>query len=193
MTKRVELKKNLQNVPIRDRCQTPPYALDPIIPYLNKEWTIWEPAVGEGYLANGLMESGFEVVGTDIVFSTEEDDQDFLTCDIPDVDAIVTNPPYSIKYKWIARCYEIGLPFALLIPTDTIGNKSAQKYFRKYGVELMVLNKRVNFKMPEKGWEGAGAFFSTSWYCWNILPEQIMYGKLIQRHPTQASFLGENE
>lgn len=37
-----------------DSCQTPAYALDPILPYLKPEWSLWESATGEGFLANHL-------------------------------------------------------------------------------------------------------------------------------------------
>ncbi|MBN1430421.1 MAG: hypothetical protein JXB07_18775, partial [Anaerolineae bacterium] len=41
-----------------DDCQTPPYALDPLLPYLSHEWTIWEPARGDGQLVETLLDAG---------------------------------------------------------------------------------------------------------------------------------------
>jgi len=179
MSERIKLKHNIKEVPKRDRCQTPPYALDPLLPYIPKHMTVWEPAVGEGYLANEMIRKGYEVVGTDLCYSTTEDNQDFLISDIPEVDCIITNPPYSIKYEWIARCYEIELPFALLIPVDTIGAAKAQALFSKYGISILYMNQRIDFKMPDKGWSGSGSFFPTAWYTYKLLPEPIMFSSVV--------------
>lgn len=50
-----------------DRCQTPAYALDPLLPYLDPSWTIWECAAGEGNLSRALRDRGFTVVATDLL------------------------------------------------------------------------------------------------------------------------------
>ena len=31
-----------------DQCQTPTYAVEPLLPYIPKEWLVWESAAGEG-------------------------------------------------------------------------------------------------------------------------------------------------
>ena len=55
------------NVSNRDRCQTPDYALDPLLPYLSPEWMIWEPARGEGYIERTLVAAGMQVVASDLL------------------------------------------------------------------------------------------------------------------------------
>lgn len=52
---------------LRDRCQSPDYALDPLFAYLKPEWTIWEPARGEGYLERALVEKRHSVVSGDLI------------------------------------------------------------------------------------------------------------------------------
>jgi len=42
-----------------DDYQTPSSALDPLLPYLDKNKIIWECASGEGYLVNRLQQEGF--------------------------------------------------------------------------------------------------------------------------------------
>jgi hypothetical protein len=58
-----------------------------------------------------------------------------------------------------------------------IGAQSAQKFMKKYGAEILLLDKRVNFKMPNKGWGGT-AQFPVLWLCHKLLPEPIMYGHI---------------
>lgn len=164
-----------------DFCQTPAYALEPLLPYLSvdKRLTIWEPAAGEGYLAGALRDSGRTVADSDILSG-----HNFFSYQPPQWDVLVTNPPYSIKFHWLARCYELGKPFALLVPVQTIGaGAKAHPLFERYGFEMMLLDHRVNFKMPNAGWSGSGAQFPVLWLCWKLLPSQVVLGKI---KPTKA-------
>lgn len=145
-----------------DCCQTPPHALTPILPYLRPGWTIWECAAGEGSLVNALRGHGYNVVASDVLTG-----QDFFSYDPAAWDCIVTNPPYSVKQAWVRRCYELGKPFALLMPLETLAVK-VQSYFDRYGLELLVPDRRVNFKMPNKGLNGAGAQFPVAWFTWGL-------------------------
>ena len=158
-----------------DLCQTPPYAIEPLLPYLKKNWIIWECACGSGTLARALV--GRDVYCTDINQSVPID---FLkrTTILP-IDAIVTNPPYSLKYEWLSHCYYLGFPFALLMPVEMIGAKKAQVLFDKYGIEIIFMSPRVDFYMPNKGWSGGGAQFPTAWYTWKLnLPKEINFATL---------------
>jgi hypothetical protein len=161
-----------------DNCQTAPYALEPLLEYLGWSMpsTIWEPAAGEGLLVQALYDGGWKeenVVATDILSG-----QNFFEYAPDGWDIIVTNPPYSLKYKWLERCYQLDKPFALLLPVEVLGAVTAQKLMQKYGFEIMLLDARVDFKMPNKGWDGAGAQFPVLWLCWHVLPEQVMFGSI---------------
>lgn len=149
-----------------NNCQTPDYALDPLLPYLPKHWTIWECAAGEGYLAQALNKAGYEVQLSDILTG-----QDFFSYrPLLHVDCIVTNPPYNpnqMKTDWVRRCYDLGLPWACLMPVETIGSGGIQEMFDKNGVEIIYLHSRINFKMPNKGW-GGKAQFSAAWFTWGL-------------------------
>jgi hypothetical protein len=140
-----------------DACQTPPAALDPLWPHLRQFNFIWEPAAGEGLLAEALRKR-FGVVASDILTG-----HNFFTWQPPAWECLVTNPPYSLKYPWLRRCYELSRPFALLVPVETLGAQSAHRLFARYGVEVIFMTKRVNFKMPNKGWAGKGAQFPVCW------------------------------
>lgn len=155
-----------------DACQTPGYAIKPLLPYLQPGETVWEPAAGEGILSGAIRDCGLQVVESDIITGTS-----FFEYQPPSWDCLITNPPYSIKFDWLKRCYELNKPFALLVPVEMIGAKTAQNLFKVYGVEIMLLNRRVNFKMPNKGWNSS-AQFPTLWLCWRLLPQQINYGEI---------------
>lgn len=159
-----------------DACQTPPYALDPLLPYLPRPWTVWEPAAGEGLLVEGLYDAGFEqVVESDVITG-----QDFFAYEPPGPwDCIVTNPPYSLKYPWLERCYALGRPFALLLPVETLGAKSGQVLFREHGLQVIFMDRRVNFKMPLIGFEGSSAQFPVAWFTFGLdLPSDMVFAEL---------------
>lgn len=158
-----------------DHCQTPAYAVDPLISQLPEHWTIWEPAAGEGYITQRLRKMGRKVVESDILTG-----HNFFDLKRPPggtyYDAIVTNPPYSIKYDWLERCYDLETPFALLLPLETLGAGRAQRLFRSKPVRLILFDRRVNFKMPNVGWAKSSAQFPVAWFCYRMdLPQDINY------------------
>lgn len=166
-----------------DCCQTPPYALDPMLFPLMRFGRVWEPASGEGYLAGALRDAGHDVTATDI-----QTGHDFFSWRPDAFDVLVTNPPYSLKYPWIKRCYELGKPWALLVPLETLGAAKAQAMFKRYGVEVMLLSRRINFKMPNKGWDGSGAQFPVVWLSWRVTGQPLAYGDIaLQRTVTKEA------
>lgn len=164
-----------ENMPEKDRCGTPPYALEPLLPFMDRDTIIWESASGEGLLVNALRRKGYDrIIYSDIL---QHPSEDFFKTDCLQYTEvafgavgklIITNPPYSLKYKWLARCYELGYPFALLMPSDTLFAASANKLFQKHGIEIIIMNPRVDFKMPNTGWSGKGAQMATAWFTWKL-------------------------
>lgn len=138
-----------------DELYTPREAILPILKYLDKSKVYWECTdFGESNITKVLRENGFKVINTSKV------ELDFLIDDPLDCDVIITNPPYSIKDKFIKRCYELGKPFMLLLPLTALEGKERNKLYKQYGIELIILNKRINF-MKEKN----NVWFNTSWFC----------------------------
>ncbi len=147
-----------------DHCQSPPYAILPILPYLPKSWIIWEPARGEGLLSQSLGSHGYTIITSSI-----DDGEDFFVCQPDDEwQAIVTNPPWSLTCPWLERCYHLGRPFALLLKSEIITNQGVQKLMAQYGdLEHVFPETRINYKMPNKGWSGQ-AQFNTHWYTYGL-------------------------
>lgn len=155
-----------------DIFHTPDWPIDSLVRYLPKEWKLWESADhNEGRIVQRLRHHGYDVTGTDILNGF-----DFLSplMPPPEFDAIVTNPPYSIKDKWLQRCYDLGKPFALLMPITAMGEQERYRMYKKYGISILMLPERVDFVTPSG--EGSGAWFYCAWFCWNIpLPSQICF------------------
>src|SRR3990167_9797442 len=123
-----------------DDFQTPSIALNPLLPYLAPFGIIWECANGSGNLSKHLSENGHSVIATDLYVGPEAGRMDFLTepAQFP-FDAIVTNPPFSHKDQFLARCYLLGKPFALLMPVTALGGQRRQHLYRRHGLQIVML------------------------------------------------------
>lgn len=171
-----------------DVCQTPPHALEPLYPHLKRLGfkTVWESAVGpEGLLEAALAEHGYTVHGTDLMYG--EVYNRFTYRPVINYDIEITNVPFSIKYEWLAKAFEDGKPFALLVPYETTAAAEFKKLLKQYNHKPYVIEKlsperRINFKMPNLGWgvtvwdekkqkmvkKGDSAQMPTCWITWGL-------------------------
>lgn len=163
----IDYMKNVKN----DELYTPEYAIKPLLKYLPKNKIIWECTdYGSSNITKVLRNNGYKVVNTnkaEIDFIQDSVDFEF--------DMIITNPPYSLKNEFIKRCYEYGKPFCLLLPITSLEGIERGKMFRKHGIELLVFDRRCNFiydNAKKSNW------FNTSWFCYKVLPKQLMFEEL---------------
>ncbi len=195
-SKKLPPKLNLKNIPARDQAQTPPYALLPLLPYIPRDFIVWESAASKyGFLGeairalrgNTVIETGLELDGTDYLTTASKGDME------------ITNPPFSLKYEWLARAYENRKPFALLMPFSTWEAATAQALFQKHGVSVIIFNRRVNFHMPNLGWghydekgepimtwdekkkkwvhKVSSSDYGVAWFTWGLgIKTEVVYG-----------------
>jgi hypothetical protein len=167
------MKKNLINYiqrPKFDELYTPPEAVLPILPYLPKGKIYWECTdYGDSNITRLLKENGYNVISTHL-----NTNFNFLI-DAPDFeyDIILTNPPYSLKTDFLKRAYELGKPFGFLLPLTALEGVERGKLYREYGVEVLVLDRRINYMKDKKG-----AWFNSSWFCWQLLPNKLIHAQL---------------
>lgn len=158
-----------------DECYTPEYAMKILLPFLNKEMVIWDCAFGSGRLAEHFRKYGFKVIGDPKIDFIKDSFVKQLGQD-GDADIIITNPPYSIKDKFLEKAFEIGKPFAFLLPTKALGEQKRGKMFREHGIQLIIPDKRINFEIPSKK---SAAWFHTSWFCYGLnLPKDLNFVEL---------------
>ena len=159
-----------------DEFYTPLYAIEPIVKYVKEGSRIWCPFDTEDSLfVKSLREAGHEVTATHI-FNGE----DFFEIEVPECDCIISNPPYSIKTEVLARLFEIGKPFAMLV--GVVGLFESQKrfeMFRDNEFEIMYLNRRVSyFKSYEDMKPSLNPPFSSVYVCHGMLPNTIMFEEI---------------
>ncbi len=153
---------------------TPRYAIEPLKKYLLKGIVdltftksdygierapiIWCPFdTEESNYVKVFKEWGYTVIHSHI-----DDGKDFFNYAPEEYDYIISNPPFSIKTKILKRLYELGKNFAMLLPLTSLEGIERNKMYKKYGLKLIILDKRVSF------FQGNNSnYFNTSYFCSN--------------------------
>ena len=177
------------NVRTQDEYFTPRYAVLPLLPYIKHGWTIWCPFdLPQSNFVKVLSEKGFKVVHSHI-----EEGDDFFTCGIPkDIDVIISNPPYSRKTDVLERLYAIGKPFAMLIASPGIFESTRFDLFEKYGVEILVFDKRVSYFGKQGNTSERTTPGFSSWYiCHGVLPEKLVFKRIKKGKERPVSYDGQ--
>ena len=157
----LEAKKEFSKRGTFDDLYTPDEAVEMIIPFIPKHVkTIWEcTAIKESRIVNVLRTHGYQVIASHI-----DAGLDFFLYEPDDYDLIITNPPYSIKDKFLKRAFDLKKPFMFLLPITTLEGEKRGKMFKGKSIQLLIPDKRFNFK-PEKN---SSTWFQTTWFTYGL-------------------------
>lgn len=169
----IDSKKVLYSAGANDECYTPAYGVKPILKYIPKGATVWCPF--------DKPESEFVKqisAQNKVVYSHLDSGQDFFEYEPDQWDVIVSNPPFTNKRKFFERALEFEKPFALIMTNTWLNDAAPKQLFAKKDLQLLMFDKRMKFIMAN-GADNNKITFSSSYYCWNFLPKQIIMDKLI--------------
>lgn len=156
-----------------DECYTPRYAVEEIVGYIPKDKIVWCPFDrDDSEFTKVLKEKGYKVINSHIDYG-----QDFYEFEPKEWDIIVSNPPFTNKRKIFERALSFNKPFALLM-SNTWLNDSAPKVLFGSGKDLELLMFRNRIKFMNNGVVNNKITFSSSFFCWNFLPKQIVISNL---------------
>lgn len=155
-----------------DECYTPDYGVTPILKYIPKDAKVWCPfdTVDSEFVKQISKQN--EVVFTHIQYG-----QDFLTYEPKNWDVIVSNPPFTNKRKFFERALSFEKPFALIMTNTWLNDSAPKQLFKDKDLQLLMFDKRMKFHSPD-GRPNDKITFSSSYYCWNFLPKQIIMEEL---------------
>jgi len=111
---------------------TPPDVTHALMLFMDnwRNMTIWEPAAGDGAMANVLRQYDNEVFETDIATG-----QDFLTYEL-DINmypnAIITNPPFFLSEEFIRTALGITPRVAMVFKSQFWHAQKRLKLFREF-------------------------------------------------------------
>lgn len=96
---------------------------------------VWEPACGEGHLAEVFKNHGHNVLATDLIYRGYgyPGSYDFLHTDITEFDGdIVTNPPYKFALEFVEKAVEVVTPghkVAMFLKIQFLEGKKRREFF----------------------------------------------------------------
>ena len=156
-----------------DECMTPDYGVVPILKYIPQDAIIWCPFDKEdSEFVKQIREMGNKVIATHI-----DNGQDFYTYEPTEHwDCIISNPPFTNKRHIFERALSFNKPFALIMSNTWLNDSAPKQLFKNKDLQLLMFDKRMKFK--NNGEIQNKITFSSSYYCWNFLPKQIIMEEL---------------
>jgi len=151
-----------------DECHTPRYGVLPILEFIPKDKIIWCPFdTQESQFAKVFKEKGIPFICSHII-----DGKDFYEYEPDAWDIIISNPPFSNKRKIFERAIGFNKPFALIMSNTWLNDSAPKQLFKNKDLQLLMFDKRIKYNALNK------ITFSSSYYCWNFLPKQIIMREL---------------
>ena len=68
----------------------------------------------------------------------------------------------------LERLYQIGKPFAMILPLTMLNYQEVGNFFLDKELQLLIVDKKVSFN-------GNTASFNNSYFCYKILPKDLMF------------------
>ena len=111
--------------------------------------------------------------GYDVVRSSLIEGQDFFEYEPESWDIIISNPPFSKKDDVLQRAFDLGKPFALLLPANSIQGKKRFKIFRNE-IQMLCFDQRIDFHTNgDMENYTKGTPFGSAYFCRNFLPTKL--------------------
>lgn len=171
----VDSKKLMYSGGNNDECYTPSYGVAPILEFIPDGATVWCPF--------DTKESEFVkqiTLQNKVVHSHISEGKDFFTYEPDQWDIMISNPPFTNKRKYFERALSFGKPFALIMTNTWLNDSAPKQLFKDKDLQLLMFDKRMKFNSPD-GRPNDKITFSSSYYCWNFLPKQIIMRELVVR------------
>ena len=171
MYTKMDSKKVLYSTGNNDECYTPAYAVEPILKYIPEGAIVWCPFDTPDSEFVKQIRKQNQVVNSHIDFG-----QDFFEYEPKYWDVIVSNPPFTNKRKFFERALSFGKPFALIMTNTWLNDAAPKQLFKDKDLQLLMFDKRMRFL--NNGVVENKITFSSSYYCYDFLPKQIIMEEL---------------
>lgn len=151
-----------------DDYTTPKYVWEQIKQFIPDDSIIWESAYCDGTSGSHFEELGFNVI---------HENKDYFNWEPDNYTIQITNPPYSIKQKWIKRALELGKPWILLMSENVLGTKYLKELTNEQ-IQIILPKRRINFNKIIDGIhvKNNSCSFNCYYYCYGLkLPKDINY------------------
>jgi len=169
----LDSKKLMYSSGNNDECYTPAYGVAPILKYIPKDAIVWCPFdTEESEFVKQISNQN------SVIYSHLSLGQDFFNYEPDKWDVIISNPPFTNKRKYFERALSFNKPFALIMTNTWLNDSAPKQLFKVKELQLLMFDKRMKFNNPD-GRVNNKITFSSSYYCWDFLPKQIIMEDLI--------------
>jgi hypothetical protein len=158
--------------------ETPPEATHALLAHEMLPQRLWEPAAGRGAIVRVLRAAGHTVLSTDLhdhpgaePWDVDQTGLHFLKPlkGIPEIGAIVTNPPFSLAQEFVDRSLQYAPMCCMLLRLVFLESESRHDWFKRVGLRRVhVFSNRLPF-MHRDGWSGPRSTSTTAfaWFIFN--------------------------
>ena len=155
-----------------DECYTPMVGVLPILKYIPQNAVVWCPFDTEESNFVKLISKTNKVIHSHI-----SEGKDFYNYEPNEHwDCIISNPPFTNKRCIFERALSFNKPFALIMSNTWLNDSAPKQLFKEKGLQLLMFEERMKFM--NNGKVDNKITFSSSYYCWNFLPKQIIMDSL---------------
>ena len=152
-----------------DEVYTPTYAVLPLVKYVkmfNPNAVIWCPFdMPHSEYVKVFKRAGFKVIHSHI-----DEEKNY--------DVIISNPPFSQKDNVLKRLYELGKPYAMLLPIPSLQGQ-ARFPWMKDGLQYLGFDKRINYYTNQDLTQvQKGVSFGSCYLCKGFLPKDLILEEL---------------
>lgn len=156
-----------------DECYTPAYGVAPILKYISKNAIVWCPSDTEdSEFVKQISQQN------NVVYSHIDNKQDFFEYEPKQWDVLISNPPFTNKRTYFERALSFNKPFALIMTNTGLNDAAPKQLFKHKELLLLLFDKRMKF--INNGLVEHKITFSSSYYCWNFSPQQIVIEELVE-------------
>jgi hypothetical protein len=152
-----------------DMYPTPPEATRSLLALESFPRVVWEPAAGDGAIVDVLRAAGHDVIASDVAdYGAGFTVADYLTAPVPPgVEAIVTNPPFSLLLEFAAKAVREVPHVALLARLNALESARRLPFYRAHPPRVLVSSRRLPM-MHRAGWDGprASSNHTFAWLVW---------------------------
>ena len=173
MVKELDSGKLMYSAGNNDECYTPAYAVKPILKYIPEGSTVWcQFDTDKSEFVKQISQKH------NVIYSHISYKEDFFEWQpMIEWDMIISNPPFTNKRKYFERALSFNKPFALIMTNTWLNDSAPMRLFKDKDLQLLMFDKRMKFNSPD-GRPNNKITFSSSYYCYNMLPKQIIMEEL---------------
>ena len=156
-----------------DEYYTPDKIWEDIEQYLPKGKIIFEPFYGQGHTFKYFKINDYLVLGKkDLDFFSPDAIPPLMRCD-----CVISNPPFTLKFKILKRLVQYDKPFILLFPLGSINTKSFLDCFDDNIKHISLIFPKGRMQFITNGSLAKSPSFESVYLCYKMLDDKLVFLK----------------